>query len=216
MYLLHAQAHHLFFMIYAEFNIRAHIGFILIYNHFIWAHGSRHPQHCIDMVKRQMLLLMPATYFITIFFLMLLVLSPESLRVSFFPELHRLNVASFHPRHFFFRSKIAYKRSLAFRHSWILSPRKTCSPNMSQKYSERTERQNVNEKKLGKIDDINWFYILDEYEVGIRRQQHIKLRRNIISTYTISYFILNCGAKYISCALYMWRSFDTRSQCTVV
>lgn len=163
MYLFHTQvAHHLFFMIYAEFNICASIGFSLIYNHFIWAHSRTR----IDMVKRQMSSIDALHMYILNSLRRTWWCAHGSVRVSFFPELHRLNVASFHPRHFFSLSSPA----CTLRGKFTARGRHVLPKYVAKIYSENVEKWQTAEwkekKKLGKIDDINWFYILDEYVWG--------------------------------------------------
>lgn len=61
--------------------------------------------------------------------------------------------------------------------------------------NETTERTGE-KKKLRKIDDINWFYILDEYVWGGHSTPTAhRAAQNIIQHMKISYFIhiLNCG-----------------------
>lgn len=72
-----------------------------------------------------------------------------SVRVSFFPELHRLNVASFHPRHFF---SLVARMHFAWQ---IHSTRKTCSAkicseNIQRKRGEVADGRVKREKKTGK------------------------------------------------------------------
>lgn len=82
----------------------------------------------------------------------LLVLSPESLRVSFFPELHRLNVASFHPRHFFF---VVKSHTNARKHFGIAESchhgklvRRICRTNIARERNDRIWTRKKNWKRL--------------------------------------------------------------------
>lgn len=150
MYLRHA--HHLFFMIYAEFNIRAYTGFILIYNHFIWAHAT---VHWYGKKRGQCRYWCLANFFLSTFVVRIVLM-------SFFPELHRLNVALFHAHQFiFFRSRKHFRLANA-RYSMLVTTEDLFTEYVAKitrttwRQTKRPSEQDREEKKTRK----DWWHKL--------------------------------------------------------